>query len=100
VKQVASILGITEQIQSPTFVLERRYAVPHGQQFDTLVHIDAYRLNGADELRRIRWDETRSNSGNIIFLEWPEQVQGAIPDDAITLTFQIIDEQTRVITTT
>ncbi|MDE1944483.1 MAG: tRNA (adenosine(37)-N6)-threonylcarbamoyltransferase complex ATPase subunit type 1 TsaE, partial [Patescibacteria group bacterium] len=74
---VAKALGVGEAVTSPTFVLEKIYALPVcdiERGFDRLVHIDAYRLAGAAELAPLGFDELMRDAGNLILLEWPEQV--------------------------
>ena len=61
------------------------------------MHIDAYRLSGEDELESIGWDELLVDSQAIIAIEWPSKIRGAIPDSAVTLQFDHIDEHTREI---
>jgi tRNA threonylcarbamoyladenosine biosynthesis protein TsaE len=97
VKAVAKVLGVHEEITSPTFVIEKRYALPVGNVFTTLIHIDAYRLNNGTELKPLKWEETLANPTHLIFLEWPEQVSDAIPADGSTLQFLHVDNATRQI---
>lgn len=84
---IAAALGVTETVTSPTFVLEKIYALT-GQKWERLVHIDAYRLKGAHELGVLGWMELVADPVNFIVLEWPERVEGAIPEDAIKLKFE------------
>ncbi len=91
---VAKALGVTEAVTSPTFVLEKIYAL-ESQKFSRLIHIDAYRLKGAHELEVLGWKELLADAGNLIVLEWPERVAEAIPEDAIRIRFDIHgDERT------
>ena len=62
VKGIAKALNINEVVTSPTFTLLKTYS---SEKF-TLVHVDAYRLDGAsfDEL----YDYL--NNDNVIFIEW------------------------------
>ena len=91
-KCVASILGITELVTSPTFILEKVYTIPHGSvlgdRFTKLIHIDAYRLEGGKEMRALDWDAILFDEKNLILLEWPEQVSDALPKDMIKLSFE------------
>jgi len=93
---VALTFGVTETVQSPTFVLEKIYAL-EGQRFTHLVHIDAYRLKSAHELRVLGWEELAREPGNLILIEWPERVAECMPQDAIRLRFDI-DGDARIIT--
>ncbi len=92
----ALTLGVTETVQSPTFVLEKIYALEN-QKFTHLVHIDAYRLKSAHELRVLGWEELAREPGNLILIEWPERVAECMPKDAIRLRFDI-DGDARIIT--
>lgn len=94
VQGAAKALGIDEPITSPTFVIQKSYPLS-GQQFERLIHIDAYRLKDAHELEVLDWSGTIANPGNVVFLEWPERVSGVLPEAAIKLHLRFIDEQTR-----
>jgi tRNA threonylcarbamoyladenosine biosynthesis protein TsaE len=73
VKCIAQELGVTEDITSPTFVIQKEYPLSNSM-FTTLIHIDAYRLEEQDSLRHIKWEQTIANPSHIIFLEWPSMV--------------------------
>ncbi|MDQ3014470.1 MAG: tRNA (adenosine(37)-N6)-threonylcarbamoyltransferase complex ATPase subunit type 1 TsaE [bacterium] len=93
---VAKHLGIEENVTSPTFIIEKVYKLK-GSQFEYLIHIDAYRLEGGHELQHLGWSEITNNSKNLIFLEWPEKVIDILPDAMKMITFKFIDENTREI---
>ncbi len=99
VKCVATILGITDVITSPTFVLEKIYSIPNGsllkKSFSKLVHIDAYRLHSGDEMSALGWNDICAEPLNIVFIEWPEQVASAMPKDMIKISFEYVDDTTR-----
>ncbi len=94
VQHIAKALGVEETVASPTFVIEKIYALA-GQTFDRLVHIDAYRLDGAHELEKLGWQELLADPGNLILIEWPERVEAIIPADAIRLVLGILDDHSR-----
>ena len=96
VQAMARALGVEDAVTSPTFVLEKVYEL-QGQAFERLIHIDAYRLKGARELEALGWQELIATPGNLIVLEWPERVAGLIPNDAIRIRFDIVDDG-RIIT--
>jgi tRNA threonylcarbamoyl adenosine modification protein YjeE len=81
---IAQALGVQESVSSPTFVLENIYPL-EGQKWHRLVHIDAYRLEGAAELAPLGWEGLTADSSNLVIIEWPEQVAGAIPPAAVTI---------------
>ncbi len=90
---VAKILGVKRKVNSPTFVIMKRYEIkyPHpaspyleggekrGGKFTQLFHLDAYRLKNAKELLNLGWEEIISNPEHIVFIEWPENVAKAMP---------------------
>ena len=92
----AKYFGITEDITSPTFVIEKIYPISHAK-FSNLVHIDAYRLDSAKELAALDWHRTISNSQNIIFIEWPEKVLEILPANHAKIYFKFITEGEREI---
>lgn len=73
VKYIAQELRITEDITSPTFVIQKEYLLSNSV-FTTLIHIDAYRLEEENSLRHIQWEQTIADPSHIIFLEWPSMV--------------------------
>jgi len=102
VQAVAKELRIKNTITSPTFVLEKIYKIPPKIEkeigFKQLIHIDAYRLNDKEDLGSIGWEEITKNPKNIIFIEWPERIQGAFPEKTNKISFRFIDEGKRELT--
>lgn len=98
VKAVAKALGVTEVVTSPTFVLEKIYALPAASRFTKLVHIDAYRLEKGDTLAPLRFDELMTDSKNLIMLEWPERVSEALPKAMVTISIEVLPGGGRKIT--
>lgn len=97
VKAVAKSLGVTDTVQSPTFVIEKIYKIKT-ENFEHLIHIDAYRLESAEELLKLGFKEIAENPKNIIFIEWPEKVKGILPKDAALIYFTHINDKEREIT--
>ena len=95
-KAVAEELGVADTITSPTFVIEKINELS-SQKFKHLIHIDAYRLERAEELVHLGWNEIISDPSNLILIEWPERVPGIIPENARKISFKFIDETTREI---
>lgn len=92
---LAGVLGASGPVQSPTYVIMKKHILPAGSAWQTLVHIDAYRLKDAADLAAIAWAELLQNPGNLVVIEWPERVDGALPPGAIWLKFEHVDPQTR-----
>jgi tRNA threonylcarbamoyladenosine biosynthesis protein TsaE len=96
----ADLLGISENVTSPTFVILKKYKFGGkilGEKFSFLIHIDAYRLKGGNELNAIGWQEIISDPKNLIMIEWPELVSDVMPANARYVDFKHVDETTREI---
>lgn len=79
---MAAALGISDTVNSPTFVIEKIYAIPekeNTQTFSHLIHIDSYRLEKSEEMLRLGWQEIISNPSNLIVVEWPERIADIMP---------------------
>ncbi len=93
---VGSILGVKENISSPTFVIQKIYPIDF-KEFKNLIHIDAYRLDKETELLHLGWEEIISEPENLILIEWPERVEGIIPNDAKKISFEHLVGEARAI---
>ncbi len=69
----AKELGITDAVQSPTYVLMKSYPIKW-HQFRTLIHIDAYRFDSPEQFRVLRPEKFLSDPQNLILIEWPERL--------------------------
>src|SRR3989344_3954135 len=74
---LAQLLGVVEIVQSPTFVVMKRYDTKH-HTFKTLIHIDAYRLHSGQELLSLGFENLKNDPETLIVIEWPEQVGDCI----------------------
>jgi tRNA threonylcarbamoyladenosine biosynthesis protein TsaE len=81
VQNLARALGVTQPVRSPTFPIEQRYSIdwsnlPAQAGFKTLIHMDAYRLEGIQELAKFWTLDEFSDPSKIFLIEWPEQIPG------------------------
>ena len=90
---VAKFFGVEEGITSPTFIIEKIYKTTN-DLFPTFIHVDAYRLDSGDDLKKLGFDEVLKNSSNLIFLEWPERVAEILPDH-IRVVCEFVSEKER-----
>lgn len=70
VKGLGVALGISDNIVSPTYVLETEYRIPHMEI--KFVHLDAFRLETVEELSRLGL-EGRVKNKCVIALEWADK---------------------------
>ena len=93
---VAKLLGIEENIVSPTFVIEKIYELKD-KNFSHLVHIDAYRLESSSELLNLGWQKIISDPKNLILIEWPERVEDIMPKHTKVMIKHLENENSREI---
>lgn len=91
VRGIAEGLGLSAEVSSPTFALVHDYG---GNP--PLVHFDMYRVTGWEDLYSTGYFDYL-DAGAILVVEWSENIISAIPDDAIRLRFDCVDENTRLI---
>ncbi len=97
-KAVGDILGVTETINSPTFVIQKSYVTTHSF-WKNFIHIDLYRIENPEELKALRFKEAISAPESLVFVEWPERGGDILPETLPTIRFEHADENTRIIET-
>ncbi len=94
-KEIARHLGVREKVDSPTFVLMKKYPIKtKGKKY--LYHLDAYRLKNEKELLDLGWNEIVSSPENMVVLEWPENVSGAMPKYARYIAINLQEDGSRI----
>ena len=88
---LARRLGVTTTITSPTFLIQKVYPLT-GQLFNKLIHVDAYRLEKAEELLRLGFLDLLNDRDNLIIIEWPEKVAEILPTNAVFVKFAFVSE--------
>lgn len=92
-KSIASGLGVTETVTSPTFTLVCEYKSGRLPFY----HIDVYRLGkvdnkpGADELSEIGCEEYFYGTG-VTVVEWADRLGGLLPVDSIHIELKYTDD--------
>ena len=74
-------LGYTGRVTSPTFTIVNEY---EGGRLP-LFHFDMYRLEGADALFDIGWEDYLDRGG-VCAVEWSELAEEALPPETVFVT--------------
>lgn len=90
VQGVARGLGFEGSVSSKSFVLLGEYS---GRV--KLYHADLYRLEDRDQVLDLALDEIASDG--VLVVEWPERADGALPEEHISVRFQVTGEDGREI---
>ena len=88
---IAGQLGVADSIQSPTFVIKKMYST-RSELFKQLIHMDAYRLEGEENLDVLRLDEDFKNPNTLTIIEWPEMIEKIIPKTIVTIRIEYAGE--------
>ena len=96
VKGFVKGLGSDELVTSPTFTLLNVYE--KGKY--PVYHFDMYRLSSKEEGEELGFNEYFDLSGleGIVFVEWPQQVEGMITCPHIEIKIEKLDDNKRKIT--
>ena len=86
-KAIASGLGVTETVTSPTFTLICEYK--SGRL--PLYHIDVYRLENPEELAGMGLDEYFYGSG-ITIVEWADRIGWLLPKESTRIELSYTDD--------
>ncbi|MDQ3886553.1 MAG: tRNA (adenosine(37)-N6)-threonylcarbamoyltransferase complex ATPase subunit type 1 TsaE [Actinomycetota bacterium] len=87
-------LGVRGPVTSPTFVLAREH--PPGPRGVPLVHVDAYRLDGLDELDDLDLDTDLVDAAVVV--EWGEGLAERLAEEHLLVRLDRRDDGIRVAT--
>ena len=91
VRGLARGMGITDSVTSPTFSI---YTLYRGKR--TLVHLDAYRLETAQEIDDHLLEDFLT-SPYCLAIEWPEKIASWVPDNALHLDLGITKDENHTV---
>ena len=81
-------------VTSPTFAIVNEYtSLTTG---DPIFHFDFYRIKKLEEVYDMGYEEY-FYSGGLCFIEWPELVEGLLPEDALKVNITTNDDGSRTI---
>ncbi len=75
--------GVTEEVTSPTYALVHQYTSPKSPVY----HIDLYRLDAAEQLTNLGWDDIIV-SRSLIIVEWPDRAGARLPSDHLPIDLE------------
>ena len=86
-------LGFKGDVTSPTFALINEYI---GGRL-SLYHFDMYRISGWEDLYSTGFFDY-IEQGGVIAAEWSENIENALPESTVTVTFVRLDDNKREVT--
>lgn len=89
-KGIGKAMGIKRVINSPTFTIMKIY-----EGILNLYHLDVYRIENSDSDFEL---EEYFYMGGVSVIEWSNNIKELIPEDAISLDFEIMEDASRTVT--
>jgi tRNA threonylcarbamoyladenosine biosynthesis protein TsaE len=90
VQGVAKGWGSLDSVSSPTFIIVNEYRRADQSR---LFHMDAYRLDSAPEAEELDLDSMLADGA--LLIEWPERIDGLVPDEHLWIQLEHINEEER-----
>lgn len=94
VQSLGKVLGVGEQITSPTFTIMKGYETT-SEEFEHLVHMDAYRIEELSELGPLRFADILATPKTLFCIEWAEKIAEALPVTVLNISLTVAAEDTR-----
>lgn len=86
IRALCDAVGVKDVVSSPTFSIVNEYITSSSSVY----HFDFYRIKSTQEA----WDmghEDYFYSGAYCFIEWPEKIDGLLPEDYLAIS--IVDKE-------
>jgi tRNA threonylcarbamoyladenosine biosynthesis protein TsaE len=96
---VVEALKIPAKVQSPTFIIARKYKGGTGV-INTVNHIDLYRLTTKEAAKDLGLEEIFNEASAITVIEWPKLIEDLLPKRTIKIFLEYVDKTTRKMTLT
>lgn len=93
IKALCEVLGVEDVITSPTFAIINEYTDGKG---NPIYHFDFYRIRKLDEVYDMGYEDY-FYSGSLCLLEWPELIEEILPENAVKVTIEELEDGTRSI---
>lgn len=91
-------LGVIEDVtNSPSFAIINEYR--SDTTAELIYHFDCYRLENEEEAIEIG-AEDYFDCGAVCLIEWPERIEGLLPDDTVEVNITVNDDDSRKMTLT
>jgi len=93
IRAICAELDVLDEVSSPTFSIVNEYLTAKDE---TLYHFDFYRLESEEEALDIGIEEY-FYAGNICLMEWPERVEGLLPERFLRIDITENSDHSRTI---
>ena len=84
----------TDSTNSPSFAIINEYR--SDSTAELIYHFDCYRLENEAEAQDIGVEDY-FDCGALCFIEWPERIDGLLPDDTVEVEITVNDDDSRML---
>nr|WP_321226071.1 tRNA (adenosine(37)-N6)-threonylcarbamoyltransferase complex ATPase subunit type 1 TsaE [uncultured Psychroserpens sp.] len=92
IKSLVKLLGSDDDVSSPTFSIVNDYESKDG----SIHHFDLYRISDEEEALNFGFEDYL-NTSHWVFIEWPQNVQNLIPEDANIIEISYKNKTERIL---
>ena len=92
IKAICRQLGVTDEVQSPTFSIVNEYETKDGEP---IYHFDFYRLKTEEEAYDLGYEQYLY-SNYFCFIEWPEKVEDLLNLKKVDLYINFTDSKRQI----
>jgi len=93
IKALCHELGVSDQVNSPTFTLINEYKTALGYK---VWHFDFYRIHKIEEAFDLGYDEYFEGDG-LCLIEWPELIEALLSKDVVRIYIEELQDGVREI---
>ena len=95
INELCRQLGVeTDTTNSPSFAIINEYR--SDTTAELIYHFDCYRLEKEEEAVDLG-AEDYFDSGALCFIEWPERIDGLLPDDTVRVDITVNEDESRTL---
>ena len=97
---IGKTLGIRQRVTSPTYVLQQVYRIDHNPSYDTLVHIDCYRIKADHEVPALDLAHWAERPKTLMVIEWADLIKSSLAEfQPVWVTFTVRGTERKLIIT-
>ncbi|MFV0392107.1 MAG: tRNA (adenosine(37)-N6)-threonylcarbamoyltransferase complex ATPase subunit type 1 TsaE [Paludibacteraceae bacterium] len=96
IKAICEEMGVQQAVNSPTFSIVNEYET---KDREIIYHFDCYRINKVREALDLGAEEY-FYSGNLCFIEWAENIEEILPENAVSVEIEEVEDEVRMVTIT
>lgn len=91
IREIVALAGSEDNVTSPTFAIVNQYSADG----EPIFHFDFYRIDRPEEAFDLGYEEY-FYSGALCLVEWPEKIEGLLPEDTMIVRIEVAGDNERI----